>query len=202
MFTSNQWDVISFMMEESKRERGNTSALHLSYCGLKAYHILSFIRGRRLEIDDVRLLAHVISLKNGVFRQKDNRRSPILAKNVVKYLHMLLERQDQLTPEDFYASFRRIQPFPVGNHILGAMIYNWLGNNLDTPISPPQVKIRKREKEKTEPVVEVIEGKLLPMVLTDASQVQLTQSASSNQEIEKELIKLAYGPIQPEVVVV
>jgi hypothetical protein len=51
----------------------------------------------------------------------------------------LLDRWSDLNSTEWYREWIKIRPFIDGNIRVGAILYNWHRNTLDSPVSPPAI---------------------------------------------------------------
>jgi hypothetical protein len=63
----------------------------------------------------------------------------ISASNIAYQVNNLCEYSNVLSPLQWYTEFEKIHPFLDGNGRVGSLMFNFLSDTLDEPVTPPDV---------------------------------------------------------------
>lgn len=142
---TNNPKVLSYILAEIRRqghdvevaEDGGIRAIWM----LRAWRYMTDRPRMLLDADGIRLIGKMVEPEKNAhgFREcgvrVGNRICPP-QQDVPLLIDKLVERQHELTPNEFYLSLMEIHPWIDGNGRSGKVIFNRLNNTMDDPVLP------------------------------------------------------------------
>lgn len=140
-----RWSVIEYCTEEVRRQGHNVTKLDgIERVGwmLNAWSYALREKSRAITLHGIEGLGRLVELDKNThgFRTVSvyvGREPMPHWSTVVPSLQILLERQIEMKPLEFYRAFLEIHPFVDGNGRVGKVLLNWKNGTLLNPIFPP-----------------------------------------------------------------
>lgn len=139
-YDSEELKIVAYCAEEVRRQRDSQWHVFRMYQAWKRAQIWYSGTDNSIRHSHVRVLGELMDEEN----QNGYRNGPIWIGGKPRTHHGihsmmtdLLDRQDILTPEQFYLEFEYIHPFFDGNGRTGKVLYNWKRGSLHDPVWPP-----------------------------------------------------------------